>query len=271
MNMLTMKNLLLASSLALATTARATVITFDTAADFNDNFRETVNGANTVWNAGGYLVKTIDNQATGLVYNPNDNGAAAANRAANTYDNPRFLAGGTAPLIFRADFQFSAANNGTSLGFYLKIPDATANTTPTGGYAVLFRTNLGGGEVRFWDYSTGNNIGTAAVNGGPSNTQTFDGGTLASGTWYTAQVEMQDVAGQVVFNTSLSLTGGSQIGTTKSWTDTTSAVTGAGQWGLRLSSVGSTMQVDNVVIPEPGTFALMGLALVSLAFLRRRR
>jgi hypothetical protein len=266
---------ILASSLilSLAASLQAAVITFDTAADFNNNFVETVNGANTVWNSNGYLVKTTDNAATGLVFNLNDNDPAGTNRASGTYDNPRNLTGGTDAMTFKADFQFSGANNGNSLGFYLKMPDATGQTTPSGGYAILFRTNTGGGEVRFWDYSTNNNIGTAAVNGAtPTNTQSFDGGTLVSGTWYTAQVEMQDVGGQVVFSASLFETGVGQIGATKQWIDTTSPVLGAGQWGMRLSTAGGhTMLVDNVsVIPEPGTLVLLGVALGAVLLFRRR-
>jgi hypothetical protein len=57
------------------------------------------------------------------------------------------------------------------------------------------------------------------------------------------------------------------------WTDNTAAVLGAGQWGFRASTANSgTMLIDNVgIIPEPGTLALVGVALGSMLLFRRRR
>jgi hypothetical protein len=203
MNISPLQKLLLASSLAVATLSHGAVITFDAADEFNNNFRQVNNPGSTLWTTGGFLTKTT-NTAFTAVYNINDNGTAGTNQAASTYDNPRTLIGGSEAFTLSADFQTSNLNTGNSFGFYVKIPDATANTTPSGGYAVLFRLDDNGStaggniDVRFYDYSTSNNIGNAGV-GTVTSTQTISSTPGPVDTWYTAQLTVQDVGSDVAF------------------------------------------------------------------------
>jgi hypothetical protein len=254
-------------------------ITFDNADQFSNHFVEGASGDQTVWTTdglgGGFLTS---GGASSYVFNINDNSAAGLNRAAADFDNPRNLYGGTNPVIFTADFRVSGKSGSNSLGFYTKVPDATGQDTPFGGFAILFRAHSNSintaSDIRFWEYSdnvSGNDVHTRGLST-LTNTETFSGTTLDANEWYTARLEMQDIGSGVQFNASLLEIGGAEIGST-TWTSGVTAGQGPGQWGLRFN-LNNTMDIDNVsvsVIPEPGTLVLLTISLVSaLLFFRRR-
>jgi hypothetical protein len=274
MNKTCLQHLLLASSLAFATLAHAVIIDFDVASDYDSNFVERNNISHVSWNNSGYLEKTQDGSST-LYLNQGATGGASGS-GGTTFDvDARDTFGGT--LASGNAFRISAdirsntvdatsASNATSVGFYLKVPNGEGS-----GYALVFRFNNNADVRLFGPNATPNTAGVGTQIGA---TQNF-GGNLTANTWYTAVVDVVDVAGGVEFSASLFEQGGDSIGSTLEFSHSSSPILGAQQVGLRLGTGPSrVINVDNfsiVAIPEPGTLALVGLALGSLAFLRRRR
>jgi len=256
----------LSAAVLLAHTATAATLTFNTNADYDNNFYEVAgaNGGDLGTNASGYLNK-INGTATSAVYNTHATGGVGG--AGGT-------AGGT-PLDTFGDFTIQATFRvstleaaGTSIGFFTKI-----NDTATSGYAALFRlTSTSQADFRLFDTAALSTVGTPID---PLPAQTI-AGAFAVNTYYIAKLTVTDVGANVRFDASLWTAGGSQIGSTVTLTDTSSAVAGLGQVGLRVGSGQfTTVQIDNFsvnAIPEPNTFALFASGgALCVALLRRKR
>ena len=253
----------MSAAMLIAHTAVAATLTFNTNADYDNNFYEVANGGDLGTNASGFLNK-VNNSATSTVYNTHATGGSGGLGG---------TAGGTpldtfGDVSLQTTFRSSVMDSTTSIGFFTKINDTT-----TSGYAAIVRlTSATTADFRLFDTAALSAVGTQI-----GTTQTFTG-SFATNTYYIFKLTVTDVGANVRFDASLWTTGGSQIGSTITLSDTTSAVTGLGQVGLRLgSSASSTLQIDDfsvaAAIPEPSTYVLFasGSALFVAALLRRKR
>jgi hypothetical protein len=246
----------------MAYTANAATLTFNTNADYDNNFYEVANGGDLGTNASGYLNK-VNGTATSAVYNTHATGGSGG--AGGT-------AGGTpidtfGDVALEATFRVSALETtGTGIGFFSKI-----NDDATSGYAAIFRlTGTNTADFRLFDTAALTAVGTQI-----GTTQTITG-AFAVNTYYIAKLTATDVGANVRFDASLWTAAGVQIGSTVTLTDTTSAVTGLGQVGLRVGSGQfTTVQINDfsvTAIPEPNTFALIASSgALCIALLRRKR
>lgn len=263
----------LASRLALvvaavfsAPAALAAVITFGSAADYDNNFYEVAAGSEVAWKPGGFIERTTNGSATTAIYNTGSIGGVSGS-------------GGTAPgaaldkfnnFTVQADVKFTAIDVNNSVGFYTKVDDAGAS-----GYAAIIRlTSATTADFRLFDSSGA--LATSGIGSQIGSTQFFTQmGAFAANTAYTFKLSVVDVGTTVTFEASLwNTVSGTQIGSTLWETDNTSAVTGLGQVGFRL---GNKVQLDNFVvgaaIPEPGSMAMWaaGGVLFFASMARRRR
>jgi hypothetical protein len=168
------------------------------------------------------------------------------------------------------DFAAEALNvGGNSLGFFTKV-----NGAENSGYLAIFRlTSATTAEFRLWDSDsnpTSNALGTLLT---PTVAPTI-AGSFAAGTAYTFRLDVQDIGSTVQFTASVfAANGGAKIGDSIVISDTTAAVLGAGQVGLRLGSNSANSNFyDNFAInpiPEPSSLGLA--ALGGLLALRRKR
>jgi len=272
-------SLLAVATFSLARVCSATTIGFDSASDYDSNFYETVNPTHTSWSSdnGGTLEKSVTNSATVAIYNTTatggtggSGGTGAAILNNNTFTN------------FTLQLDFSSPEltiGGDSVGFFTKVTEATQAGPPplTGsGYLAVFRlTGAGTADFRVWDSDTNPDSGTL---GTLVSTQSFTvpAGSFSINTFYTFRLAVATVGSNVQFSGSIfTQGGGAQIGNTLTYTDTTAAVTGAGEVGLRLGSNSNTVtsSYDNFSItpaPEPATVALLGFAGLGLMSRRRR-
>jgi hypothetical protein len=256
----------MSAAVLLAHTASAATLTFDTIADYDNNFYEVANpndlGTNT--SPGGYLNK-INGTATSAVYNTAATGGSGG--AGGT-------AGGT-PLDKFGDVSLQASfghftnalDGSTGVGFFTKI-----NDTATSGYVAIFRVLTSTtADFRLFDTAALSAVGTQI-----GTTQTFTG-TFAKDTYYIAKLTVTDVGANVRFDASLWTAADVQIGSTITLTDTTSAVTGLGQVGLRAGSgANSSLRIDSFsvtsAIPEPSSYAFLASGgALCVALLRRKR
>jgi len=251
----------------IAQSVSAATLTFTTNADYDNNFYEVSNAADLGTSASGYLNK-VNTSATSTVYNTHATGGSGG-LGGTTAGTPLDKFG---DVTLQASFSAGVLeSSSTSVGFFTKINDAAT----TGYLAVVRLTSATTADFRLFDTASLSSVGTQI-----GSTQTFTtAGSFATNTFYIFKLAVTDVGLNVQFDASLWTTGGSQIGSTITATDTTSAVTGLGQVGLRLGSSGtsgSNIHFDDfsvTAIPEPGTYALF--ASVSVLFvaglLRRKR
>lgn len=249
--------------------AGAVTIAFNTAADYDNNFREYTNAASTGWvsSGGGRLEKGVENSATTMLYNTTATGGSGGSGGTgvgtnnnNTFNN----------FTIQMDFSpESLVVGGNSLGFYSKL-DASGV-----GYAAIFRlTATGAADFRIYDSDSNATTGALSNGATPVSSQSFTGGSFTAGTSYTFKLSVEDIGSDVRFTGGIyDAVTGVQIGNSLTYTDTTSAVTGAGQVGLRLgSNTPASNFFDNFAvnpIPEPAS-ALLG-AIGGLVLLRRKR
>lgn len=251
--------------------AGAVTIAFNTAADYDNNFREYTNAPSTSWvsSGGGRLEKGVENSATTMLYNTTSTGGAGGSGGTgvgtnnnNTFNN----------FTIQMDFASDAlGSGGNSLGFYSKLNASGI------GYATIFRlTDTGAADFRIYDSDSNATTGALSNNATPISTQLFTvpGGSFAAGTSYTFKLSVEDIGSNVRFTGGIyNAVTGVQIGNSLTYTDTISAVTGAGQVGLRLgTNLPASNFYDNFAvnpIPEPAA-ALLG-AIGGLVLLRRKR
>ncbi len=255
----------LSAALLLAHTATAATLTFNTNADYDNNFYEVANGADLGTNVGGFLNK-VNGTATSAVYNTHATGGSGG--AGGT-------AGGTpldkfGDVTLQATFAHSTNNldGSTGVGFFTKINDGA-----TSGYVAIFRVlTATTADFRVFDTAALSSVGALL------GTHNFTG-TFAKDSYYIAKLTVTDDGANVKFEASLWTAADVLIsGSTVTMSDTTAAVTGLGQVGLRAGSgANSSLRIDNFsvtsAIPEPSTYALFasGGALFVAALLRRKR
>jgi hypothetical protein len=251
-----------------ASVSQAQIITFDTAASYDNNFAELKNGSFVSWVSGGYLSLTWVGAGVpaAAIYNSAASGGTGGS-GGTTINTPYNTFGGSTPFTIQADYYQSNPQGGpagTSFGFYVK---ASASSTPTSGYAAIFRLTDTGADFRVFD-SNGNpsDSGVGTLLG----TQTFSGGFSAD-TYYTLKLEVADIGSTVQFTGSIWNQGGSMITAFTSIVDSSSPVLGAGQVGFRWSNDGgSNTRIDNFgVVPEPSTVGFLAAGLTFGLFRRR--
>ncbi len=248
-------------------TVSAATIPFDTNAEYDNNFYEISNGGDLVRNSGGYLNK-VNTSATGVIYNTHATGGSGG-QGGTTAGTPLDKFG---DVTIQASFSAGVLEtSSTSVGFFTKINDAAT----TGYLAVIRLTSATTADFRLFDTASLSLVGTQI-----GTTQNFTtSGSFAINTLYIFKLAVKDVGLNVQFDASLWTAGGSQIGSTITATDTSSAVTGLGQVGLRLGSSGtsgSNVHLDDfsvTAIPEPQTCALFaaGGVLFVAGLLRLKR
>jgi hypothetical protein len=221
-------------------------------------------------NAGGYLVRTDTGAgtATSTIFNTHATGGSAGS-GGTTINSPYDTFGGSSGITLQVDYYQANPQPGpagTSFGFYVK---AAQSTTPTTGYAAIFRLTDSGADFRVWDSDSNPSI--AGVGTQLGSTQFYNVG-FAAATYYTLKLQVIDVGSTIQFTGSIWNQGGALIKAFTTVTDTTSAVLGAGQVGFRFGNDGgSESRIDNLtIIPEPNTAALLG-GLGTMLLLRRRR
>lgn len=256
---------LVAASVFLAHSAAAAVVTFGSAADYDNNFYEVSAGSEVSWNAGGYIERVTNGSATTAIYNTGATGGVAGSGGTTS--------GATldkfSNFTIQGDLRFTAVDVNNSFGFYTKVDDAGGT-----GYAAIIRlTSATTADFRLFESS--GTLATSGVGAQIGTTQFFtQSGLFTANTAYTFKLSVSDVGSNVTFQASLWNTiSGTQIGATLTETDTSSAVLGSGQVGFR---IGNKAQLDNfgvTAIPEPSTYALIaaGGALVVAGFRRRAR
>lgn len=252
----------MSAAVLIAHTAIAATLTFDTNADYDSNFYEVANGGDLGTNASGYLNK-VNASATSAVYNTHATGGSGG-LGGTAGGTPRDTFG---DVTLQATFRSSVLDASTSLGFFTKINEAT-----TSGYAAIVRlTSATTADFRLFDTAALSAVGTQI-----GTTQNFTG-SFAANIYYLFKLTVTDDGANVKFDASLWTNGGSQIGSTITLSDTTSAVTGLGQVGMRLGSAASSnLHVNDfsvAAVPEPSTYVLFasGSALFAAALLRRKR
>jgi len=250
--------------------ASAASIAFSTSGNYDANFYEPSASADLTWAAtSGGVIQKINSSAASAIYNTTSTGGSGGSggTGAATANHDTF-----SNFVMKMDFSSAAlASGGDSLGFLTKI-----NAAGTAGYLAIFRmTGTGSADFRVWDSDS-----TAAGTPGSAlynQAFTVPAGSFATNTFYTFQLSVVDVAGQVQFTGSIfAAGGGAQIGNSLTYTDliSSSPVLGAGQVGIRFGSSSTTVanSFDNFSIepiPEPST-SLLGLGGLALLFRRRR-
>lgn len=255
----------LSAALLLAHTTSAATLTFNTNADYDNNFYEVANPGDLGTSVGNGYLNKVNTSATSAVYNTHATGGSGGTGG---------IAGGTpldkfGDVSLQATFAHSTNNldGSTGVGFFTKI-----NDTATSGYVAIFRVLTNGtADFRLFDTAALSSVGTLL------GTHNFNG-TFAKDAYYIAKLTVTDDGANVKFEASLWTAADVLIsGSTVTMTDTTAAVTGLGQVGLRAGSgTNSSLRIDSFsvtsAIPEPSTYALLasGGALF-VALLRRQR
>lgn len=253
----------ISAAVLLVHTASAATLTFNTNADYDNNFYEVANPGDLATSVGNGYLNKVNSSATSAVYNTSATGGSGG--AGGT-------AGGT-PLDKFGDVSLQATfghfsnplDGSTGVGFFTKI-----NDTATSGYVAIFRVlTATTADFRVFDTAALSTVGTLL------GTQTFTG-TFARDTYYIAKLTVTDVGANVRFDASLWTAADVQIGSTVTLTDNTSAVTGLGQVGLRVGSGQfTTVHVNDFsvnAIPEPSAYALFASGgALCVALLRRKR
>ncbi|WAC18834.1 hypothetical protein OVA24_16510 [Luteolibacter sp. SL250] len=260
--------------LASAAASHAVTVTFDTAADFDNNFW-TQETHSVVWNSNsgnGRIQKSDEtNSAHRFIYNTTSTGGGGGTGGTSASSTLNTFQDFTVQADYRSSSTGSAAN---SLGFWVK-----GNASGSAGYYVVFRlqdgsANGGQADMRIWGPdSGGGGIGTALL----ASTDFTATSNVASSTDYTFRLGIQDVSGGVRFTGSMwNVLTGQQIGSDINYTHSSvNAITGAGQVGIRIGTGGggSVSAIDNFMItpiPEPSAAALGLIATAAAAFRRRR-
>jgi len=251
--------------------SQADLVSFDDNASYDNNFVERNNGSLVSRNAGGYLSLTWTGAGVPVaaIYNTAATGGSGGS-GGTTINTPYSTFGGNTVLTLQADYYQSNPQGGpagTSFGFYVKV---ATNSTPTTGYAALFRLTDSSADFRVFD--SNGNPSTSGVGTQIGVTQTHNAG-FASNTYYTLKLDVVDIGGNVEFTGSIWNQGGSVIRTFTTVVDTTSPVLGDGQVGFRWGNDGgSDSRIDNFsVVPEPSTIAILSGGIGVLFGFRKRR
>jgi hypothetical protein len=269
--------LTLAVSFFTAAASHAATITFDSAADFDNNFWSAAGTRATSWHRDSTTSRIqrdgANSGADVFIYNTTSTGATTGGTGGTSASSTqnRFQ-----DFIIQADHRASTVSSAsTSLGFWVK-----GNASGSAGYLIVFRLSsttggTGDADMRIWgpNSTSAGATGTALL----TSTSIVPTSTLATSTDYTFRLQIQDVAGGVNFIGSMwDVATGNQLGSDITYTHTgVNAITGAGQVGIRIGSGGGSgvSAVDNFsieAIPEPSA-ALLGLVGVAGAVLRRRK
>lgn len=254
----------LSVAVLLAHTASAATLTFNSNADYDNNFYEVANPGDLGTNVSGYLNK-VNTSATSAVYNTHATGGSGG-AGGTTFGTPLDTFG---DVKLQATFAHStnSLDGSTGVGFFTKINDAG-----TSGYLTIFRVlSATTADIRVFDTAALSGVGTTLV------TQNITGGTFAKDTYYIAKLTVTDEGANVKFDASLWTAADTLIsGSSVTITDTTTAVTGLGQVGLRAGSgASSSLRIDSfsvTAVPEPSTYALFASGgALCVALLRRKR
>ncbi|MEY3895095.1 MAG: hypothetical protein RLZZ214_614, partial [Verrucomicrobiota bacterium] len=187
------------------------LVDFSDNAAYDNNFAEKASGAFVSRNSGGYLVRTDTGAgtATSTIFNTHATGGSAGS-GGTTINSPYDTFGGTSGMTIQVDYYQANPQPGpagTSFGFYVKAPQST---TPTTGYAAIFRLTDSGADFRVWDSDSNPNI--AGVGTQLGTTQFYNVGFAAS-TFYTLKLEVIDIGSTVKFTGSIWNQGGAVIKT----------------------------------------------------------
>ena len=262
----------LAPLLFLGHSASAFLITFGSSADYDSNFYEPTGAfpGGTVWNGAGYLEH--NGAASTAMYSPGSTGAPTTGAGGGMEGTTPSFGVGTR---IKADFSTSAVNGGNSFGFYVNVGPGE-NT----GYAVLFQfPNSDGKTADFRVFESNSDPSAAGVSSTQLGSTLFftTTGSFTGNTFYTYQLDLIQNGSNLQFVASLYTTGGTQIGSTLTITDTTSPVL-SGEIGLRLNAANaapsSNVRADNFsveAIPEPASAGLLAVSGLGLGLTLRRR
>jgi PEP-CTERM motif len=240
---------------AVSLSAQTTTLNFTASTDYTDNFIESASNPTLIgWNAAGYVQRDAGASTSSALYNP------TSTAGIDNFTN----------VSLSADIAFSTTSTGgLSTGFYTNV-----NSAGTSGYAAVFRMESST-SFSFRLFDSNGDPSTAGVGTQIGTTQTITG-SFAANTFYNARLLVSTVGADVSFSASFYTTGGTLIGNFGALTDTSAAVVGGGQVGIRMGSIAShTGRLDNfsiTAIPEPSSFAAFaGLGVLGLTASRRRR
>ena len=263
-------HLLLALAGAVTSSLTAATYTFDTSADYSNNFtpgftsNTGTGGTAPFWSSSTYPAHIVKFDSTG-------SGSAS-------FSTLNAAVGSTSYTV-KADVLFS--------------PTATAFSTDTGALSFSFLTNIGTANgyaaiFRFTGSNTadfriyeGVNASTGALGTlRDTKTLTSSGANWSTSSFYTLSLNVSTAGDNsgISFIGSILSTGGTPLGSFTTYTDTSPSSATNTSVGVRMG-VGSTdvLRMDNFsvttsLIPEPSTFALLGgFGALALAIHSRRK
>lgn len=263
----------LSCSLLLATDAVAALVSlsFDTPAEYDNNFWLSGGEKDLVWRSPGQIQKDDEQNSSGYaIYNSGSTGGSGGSGGTSGGSELNKFVN----FSIQADFQAGNVNAANGLGFFVKGSDSLDS-----GYVVIFRpatstTASSNVDMRIWGPGSNavtGNLGTPLM----ASTPFVSTDDITSSAWYTFRLDVEDIDGQVRFAGSVWDTAtNKQVGQTIEFLHGDSPILGEGQVGIRLGSGNNAPWVaaDNFLItaiPEPSSGLL--LAAGTALALRRRR